>query len=140
MSSTRDRERLEALERVLDEMREREPGVAIIVEGDRDVSSLKALGVPPPIVKLNQGVSLLNLCEDLAREYDAFIVLTDWDRKGGQLARHLERHFRSTGATVDVDLRRRLKMTLPYQIHDIESLDGHVERLRAAVQVSDIDL
>ena len=140
MSSSRDRDRLEALERVLDELRERGPGVAIIVEGDRDVISLRALKVPPPIIKLNQGVSLLNLCEDLAREYKAFIVLTDWDRKGGQLARHLERHFRSTGAAVDVDTRRRLKMTLPYQIHDIESLDGHVERLRAAVQVGDMGL
>jgi dTMP kinase len=135
MSSARDRDRLESVEKVLDELREREPGVVIIVEGVRDVSSLEALGVPHPIITLNRGVSLLNLCEDLARDHDAFIVLTDWDRKGGQLARHLERHFRSTGARVDVDLRRRLKMTLPYQIHDVESLDGHVKRLRAAVRV-----
>jgi dTMP kinase len=137
MSNNRDRDRLESVERVLDELREREPGVAIIVEGDRDVASLDGLGVPPPIIKLNQGVSLLNLCEELAREYESFIVLTDWDRKGGQLAKHLETHFRATGAVVDLDTRRRLKMTLPYQIHDIESLDGHVERLRAVVQVSE---
>ncbi len=137
MAFSRDRERLEAIEHILDELREREPGIVIIVEGDRDVASLSALDVPPPIVKLNQGVSLLNLCEELAREHDAFIVLTDWDRKGGQLASHLERHFRGTGANVDVDTRRRLKMTLPYQIHDIESIDGHVERLRAAVRVPD---
>jgi 5S rRNA maturation endonuclease (ribonuclease M5) len=140
MSTSKDRDRLESLERVLDEMREREPGVAIIVEGDRDVVSLTALGVPPPIIKLNQGVSLLNLCEDLAREYKSFIVLTDWDRKGGQLAKHLERHFRATGAAVDVDIRRRLKMTLPYQIHDIESLDGHVERLRSTVHMDESTL
>lgn len=140
MVLARDRERLEAIEHILDELREREPGIVIIVEGERDVASLSALGVPPPIIKLNQGVSLLNLCEELAREHDAFIVLTDWDRKGGQLASHLERHFRATRASVDVDTRRRLKMTLPYQIHDIESLDGHVDRLRAAVQVADQDV
>jgi 5S rRNA maturation endonuclease (ribonuclease M5) len=137
MSNTKDRDRLEAVERVLDELREREPGIAIIVEGDRDVASLTALDVPPPIVKLNQGVSLLNLCEDLAREHEGFVVLTDWDRKGGQLAKHLEIHFRATGASVDLDIRRRLKMTLPYQIHDIESLDGHVKRLRATVHVDE---
>ena len=136
MSPARDRDRLEAIERILDELREREPGVAIIVEGDRDVASLEALGVPPPIIKLNQGVSLLNLCEELAKEHDSFILMTDWDRKGGQLASHLQRHFRATGVSVDVDTRRRLKMTLPYQIHDIESLNGHVERLRAAVHVT----
>lgn len=133
MSSVRDRERLESVERVLDELREREEDVVIIVEGDRDVASLQALGVPPPIIKLNRGVSLLNLCEELARDYDTFVVMTDWDRKGGQLARHLERHLRAVGAKVDLDTRRRLKNSLPYQIHDIESLQGHVSRLRAAV-------
>ena len=135
MSLNRDRERLECVEKVLDELREREPGVAIIVEGARDVASLEGLGVPHPVIKLNLGVSMLNLCEGLAREYGSFIVLTDWDRKGGQLAWHLERNFRAIGTKVDMDLRRRLKMCLPYQIHDIESLLGHVERLRTAVQV-----
>jgi len=135
MSAPRDRDRLEALETILDELRERDPGVAIIVEGDRDVAALTALGVPPPIVKINQGISLLNLCEDLIRTHRSFIILTDWDRKGGQLARHLERHFQASGVNIDVTTRRRLRRALPYQIHDIESLDGHVNRLRAAVRI-----
>jgi 5S rRNA maturation endonuclease (ribonuclease M5) len=137
MSSVRNRERLDCVERVLDELREREDGVAIIVEGDRDVVSLEALGVPPPVLKLNVGVSMLNLCEDLARDYGEFIVLTDWDRKGRQLASHLVRNFRATGVKVDLDTRRRLKMCLPYQIHDIESLAPYVSRLRSKVQVED---
>jgi dTMP kinase len=140
MSTVRNKERLECVERVLDELRVRENGVAIIVEGDRDVVSLEALGVPPPVLKLNVGVSMLNLCEDLARKYREFIVLTDWDRKGGQLAGHLVRNFRSTGVRVDMDTRRRLKMCLPYQIHDIESLAPFVQRLRAKVQVEDRSL
>lgn len=134
MSTLRDRERLEALENILDELRERDPGVVIIVEGDRDVASLTALSVPPPIVKLNQGVSLLNLAEDLVRTHRSFVILTDWDRKGGQLARRLEGHFRASGVTIDVTTRRRLRRALPYQIHDVESLAGHVNRLRAAVR------
>ncbi|NIP34634.1 MAG: topoisomerase [Thermoplasmata archaeon] len=135
MSLSRDRERLECVEKVLDELREREPEVAIIVEGARDLASLEALGVPPPVLKLNRGQSLLNLCEELARSYGSFVVLTDWDRKGGQLAWHLERNFRGIGAKVDMDTRRRLKRCLPYQIHDIESLHGHVSRLRSVVQL-----
>jgi hypothetical protein len=39
-----------------------------------------------------------------------------------------------------MDTRRRLKMCLPYQIHDIESLAAYVERLRAKVQVEDRSL
>jgi 5S rRNA maturation endonuclease (ribonuclease M5) len=137
MSPSRDQDRLVAIERVLDELRDRPPEAAIIVEGDRDVSALEALGVPHPIVKLNLGVSLLNLCEDLARKYEAFIILTDWDKKGSQLAKRLEELFRTTGVKVDPTTRRRLGGTLPYQIHDVESLSGHVERLRNAVRLHD---
>ena len=137
MSRNRDADRLDTVERLLDELREREPRVAILVEGDRDVAALRTLMVPDPIVKINIGVSLLNFCENIAREYEAFIILMDWDKKGKELATRLEELLRSTGAKVDVNFRRRLGGALPYQIHDVESLDGHVERLRNAVGVKD---
>ncbi len=137
MSRSRDADRLELVERLLDELRDREPLVAILVEGDRDVVALRALGVPEPIVKINVGASLLNFCENIVREYEAFIILMDWDKKGKELARRLEELLRSTGAKVDVTYRRRLGAALPYQIHDVESLDGHVERLHNAVGVKD---
>ncbi len=133
MTRSRDQDRLVFMERLLDELRERETDVAIIVEGVRDVASLDALGVPEPIIKINVGLSLLNFCESVAMEYASFIILTDWDRKGKQLAVRLEELLRSTGAEVDVTFRRRLGGALPYQIHDVESINGHVERLRNAV-------
>jgi 5S rRNA maturation endonuclease (ribonuclease M5) len=133
MSPPRDRERLEAIEKVLDDLKDRGPDVAVIVEGGRDVAALKTLDVPEPIEKINVGSSLLNFCEDLARQYDSFILLTDWDPKGKELAGKLERLLRSTGSIVDVDLRRRLGRLLPYQLHEVESLDGHVLRMRALV-------
>ena len=136
MTRSRDQDRLDFIERLLDELREREAGAAIIVEGFRDVASLEALGVPGPIIKINVGLSLLNFCESVAREFVSFIILTDWDRKGKQLAVRLEELLRSTGAQVDGTFRRRLGGALPYQIHDVESISGHVERLRNAVGVN----
>lgn len=135
MTRLHDVDRLDLVERLLDELREREPLVAILVEGDRDVAALRTLGTPEPIVKINIGASLLNFCETIAREYEGFIILTDWDKKGKELATRLEELLRSTGAKVDATYRRRLGAALPYQIHDVESLDGHVERLRNAVGV-----
>ncbi len=137
MTRSRDQDRLDNIERLLDELREREADVAIIVEGFRDVASLEAIGVPEPIIKINVGSSLLNFCESAAKEYDSFIILTDWDRKGKQLAVRLEELLRSTGTEVDVTFRRRLGGALPYQIHDVESISGHVERLRNAVGVKE---
>ena len=137
----RERERLEAIERVLEELRVRDPRVAIIVEGNRDLVSLKNLKVPEPIVKLNVGSSLLNFCEEAAREYDGLIILTDWDPKGEQLAKRLEQYLGTTGVPVDIELRRRLGRLLPFRLHEVESLASHVERLRrAATQPGGEDL
>lgn len=136
MTRSRDQDRLDHIERLLDEIREREADVAIIVEGFRDVASLEALGVPEPIIQLNMGSSLLNFCESVAKEYASFIILTDWDRKGNQLVVRLEELLRSTDTEVDVTFRRRLGGSLPYQIHDVESINSHVERLRNAVGVN----
>ncbi len=122
--------RLEAIEVLLEELRKRGPGVAVIVEGPRDVVALAALDVPEPIVKINTGVSLVVFCEVLARDYDSFVILTDMDRTGIQLAKRLEELLRWTGADVDLSTRRRLFKYLPYQIHEVESLETHVQRLR----------
>jgi 5S rRNA maturation endonuclease (ribonuclease M5) len=127
----RERERLEAIERILQELVERDPNCAIIVEGDRDVTALRGLEIPGPLEKLNVGSSLLNFCEDMARRYDSFILLTDWDPKGEELAKRLEQYLVTAGTSVDVTLRRRLGRLLPYRIHEVESLDGHVTRMRS---------
>ena len=95
--------------------------------------ALAALGVPGPVLKINVGASILNFCESIANEHTAFVVLTDWDKKGQQLASRLERLLTSTGAPVDMTFWRRLGRILPYQIHEVESLDSHVARLRAEV-------
>jgi 5S rRNA maturation endonuclease (ribonuclease M5) len=130
LTSTQQGGRLEAIELLLDDLRKRGPGVAVIVEGPRDVEALVALGVPQPIVKINTGVTLVVFCEMVAREYDSFLILTDMDRTGIQLAKRLEELLRWTGADVDVSTRRRLFKLLPYQIHEVESLESHVQRLR----------
>jgi 5S rRNA maturation endonuclease (ribonuclease M5) len=119
----------------LDELRHRGPATAIIVEGDRDVEALEYLEVPGPIVKLNKGVSLLDFCETIAREYPSFILLTDWDPKGKELVTRLEGHLITTGATVDTALRKRLGGLVRFEIQDVEGLDKHIDRLRQAAGV-----
>jgi dTMP kinase len=133
MAKPKVEERLRLIEDILDELRERDTGTAVLVEGDRDVAALTALGVPGPVLKINVGVSMLNFCEAIAKEHKAFVVLMDWDKKGQQLAARLETLLTSTGVQVDMTSWRRLGRILPYQIHEVESLDSHIERLRAEV-------
>lgn len=107
-----------------------EEGVAIIVEGARDEWSLRDLGVEGPIVRAS-GRPALELAEEAARAFKEVVVLTDWDRAGEELARRVGQHLMSTGASVDLDTRERLKRMVRREIKDVESLSRLVERVRA---------
>ena len=133
MTSGRTKRRLEAIEVVLEGLRERDAHTAILVEGDRDVRALGDLGVPGPIVKLNAGESLLNMCESLARRYDAIVLLTDWDTKGEQLAMRLRANLERTAVRVDTLPRERLGRLVRPEVSAVEALAPLVERLRRAV-------
>ena len=55
MSRRPPEERLEAIEGLLEELRDRGPEVAVLVEGDRDIAALKALDVPGPLSRSTRG-------------------------------------------------------------------------------------
>ena len=129
MSRRPPAERLAAIEGLLEELRDRGPGVAVLVEGDRDIAALKALDVPGPLVKVNAGESLLNLCERIASRFDGFVILTDWDAKGSELAGKLRTYLGSTGCDVDVSVRNRLGALVRYETREVEALPSHVARL-----------
>lgn len=61
------------------------------------------------------------------------IILTDFDRKGSELAKRLYTDIQSLGANPDLRIRRRLMgMTRKY-IKDIQSLPSYIERLKLEV-------
>ena len=66
------------LERVLDDLIEKNRFVPVIVEGEYDRRALHELGVLGDVRVLNRGNSILALCETLAREHREAIILTDW--------------------------------------------------------------
>ncbi len=133
MTGTRTERRLEAIEVVLEGLRERDARTAILVEGERDVRALEALDVPGPIVKLNAGESLLNMCESLARRYDAIVLLTDWDAKGEELAGKLKANLARAAVRVDALPRERLGRLVRPEVSAVEALASLVLRLRRAV-------
>lgn len=125
-----DLERLEKLEGLILELQQMsDKGAVIIVEGKRDRKALRALGITGDI-ELGTKKSILVFCEDVAREYNNVIVLTDWDEKGDKLASLMEGHLRSTSAAVNMDIRRKIKNLVQKRIKDIESLDTHISNLR----------
>lgn len=119
----------EDLERILDELMEKNRTAPIIVEGEYDRRALRALGVGGDIRAVNRGTSVLALCESLAADHREAIILTDWDVRGGRIARQLRDTLEACGVRYDDTLRARLAVLCRKDIKDVESLHGFVERI-----------
>ncbi len=119
----------EDLERVLDDLIEKNRTVPVIVEGLRDRRALQALGVQGDVRVLNRGNRILAIAEELARTHREAIILTDWDTRGGRLARSLRDALEACGVRYDDDLRARLTILCRKDIKDVESLHTFAERI-----------
>ncbi len=119
----------EDLDKVLDDLIEKNRSVPIIVEGEYDRRALRKLGVLGDIRVLNRGNSILALCEGVAREHREAIILTDWDVRGGRLARNLRDALTANGVRYDDELRARLTILCRKDIKDVESLHRFAERI-----------
>ena len=84
---------LQDLEKGMNELIEENKKVPVIVEGDKDVFSLRKLGVIGEIIIFNSGLSIIDFCDKLAKKYKEVIILTDWDRKGGFICHTIEKNL-----------------------------------------------
>ncbi len=116
---------------VLDDIEHASESSAVVVEGIKDVEALRRLGIARNVVSLGKGLTVFAFCEGLSRTHASAVVLTDWDRKGGKLARMLKDALEANGVRPDLDLRARLVLLAKKDIKDIESLPRYIPRLRA---------
>jgi dTMP kinase len=124
-------ERLEQLEKVLQNLEDLSEETPIIVEGVRDRNALKRLGIMKNVLTLNRGVSIFSFCEDIARNWKEAVVLTDWDRRGGQLARMLKDGLEANGVKVNDSVRMHIVLLSKKEVKDIESLPTFIDRLKS---------
>ena len=124
------RKRLERIEELLSEISEyAEKGAIIIVEGKRDVLSLKKLGIEGNF-ELATRYSLFNFSERIAQLGSEVVILTDWDRRGDLLATKLSGYFESFGLNPELEIRNKLRFIVQKDIKDVESLYTYVSKLR----------
>ncbi|MEM4262854.1 MAG: toprim domain-containing protein [Thermoplasmata archaeon] len=127
-------ERLEMLEEMIEELERRSASEPIIVEGPRDVRAMRELGITGIVKSINTGNSLVNFCAALAAEHDRFIIMTDWDRKGGHIAQLLRKGFEAADAKYDDALRRKIANLTKKELKDIEGFPAYLDRLRKSVE------
>ena len=123
------REVLEELTWLLEELRDRPDDQVILIEGLKDRAALTVLGVGGEVWQVQGPNSIFSIAERLAKEGKEAVILTDWDRKGGQLARLLRSSLNANGIRFDDNIRLRLVILVKKDIKDIESLPAFYSRL-----------
>lgn len=124
----RDQDILETL----DELRELSRSIPIIVEGKKDRETLRSLGISGTIIGLQTGTPVFTLCEGVAREHREAVILTDWDRRGGQLCRLLREGLAANDVRTNVEIRARLARLTRKEVKDVEGLKRLVQRISAS--------
>lgn len=125
-----DMERLEKLEELILELQTlADRGAIIVVEGRKDADSLRFLGIKGEI-KLASQQPLLEFTELLSKSGKEIVLLTDWDKKGGIVARKIIKHLLAYGIMPNTDIRSKIRRLVKKRIKDIESLNNYVNKMR----------
>ncbi|MBW9220272.1 toprim domain-containing protein [Methanothermococcus sp. SCGC AD-155-N22] len=118
--------RLQKLIEVIEELKyENSLGIPIIVEGKRDVQSLRKLGIEGIIIPISK-VPIFQVADVLIEEgIREVILLTDFDRAGRQYAKEIIVEFESKRIKVNRSFRRDI-MKYTMGLKDIESLYNYI--------------
>ena len=115
---------LETLEKALEELKEENKTVTILVEGEKDIAALRKLGINGVILRVNTGKSLPSFCDRIAHEYTDVILLMDWDRKGGYICHTI---WKNLEGRVRCNLKYREVIAKHAMIRTLEGLPSWIE-------------
>jgi len=131
--STSLKKRVEKVLRLLDRLaRESAKGTPIIVEGRKDVNTLRDLAIKGDIISAKtSGRSLLDvLVEVEKRSKHEVILLMDFDRRGKEWTKHLTQHFEKMRIKPNLFFWRGLLSLVGRDVRDIEGLATYLENLK----------
>ena len=126
-------ERFDKLTRALLDLEELPDEYVVLVEGLKDRSALGILGVQREIRTVQGAGGIFQVAETLSREGRKAIIMTDWDRTGGQISRLLREALEANQVEYDDKIRATLSRICRKDIKDIESLPAFYSRLATEV-------
>lgn len=126
-----DAVRLEEILKVLERLKELSADHVILVEGRKDRDSLAHLGISGDIFQVQSSGGPSAAAEYVESKGGKAVILTDWDRRGGNLAASLRAILGKDSRDVDDTVRMDLARLSRHYVKDVEALDSLVERLSA---------
>jgi 5S rRNA maturation endonuclease (ribonuclease M5) len=121
------KESLTEIEKTLDELREKNKEIPIIVEGEKDKRALKSLGITGVIITINKGKTLTDFCDFLSSKYREIIILTDWDKRGKKICAVL---IKNLSGRVKCDIEPRKLLAKHAHIRKVEGLPSWIDTIK----------
>ncbi|MEM1883496.1 MAG: toprim domain-containing protein [Candidatus Bathyarchaeia archaeon] len=110
-------------------------GALLIVEGKRDILSLKYIGVNGNVIAIKSGrKTLQETLDEISSLNKEVILLMDFDRRGKELTERLRRFLEETKVKVNLRFWKELCELLNGDIKDVEGLAVCLENLRRKVE------
>jgi len=112
-------------------------GTTILVEGKKDVETLRALNVRGTIITVKTGgKSYLDIVSELEkRKLAKVILLLDFDRRGKQGTNRLRHNLERTGIKVELEVWLTLLGSVGKDVQCIEGLATYLESLKARIDI-----
>jgi 5S rRNA maturation endonuclease (ribonuclease M5) len=106
--------------------------IPIVVEGQKDVASLKQLGVNGDFVSSKtQGKSFLDILTEIERrQVKEVILLLDFDRRGVEWTHRLKQHLEKTRIKPNLTFWNELYGLVGRNLKDIEGLATYIDTLK----------
>ena len=114
---------------------EAKKGTLIVVEGQKDVASLKQLGINGDFVSSKtQGKSFLDILTEIERhKVKEVILLLDFDRRGVEWTHRLKQHLEKTRIKPNLTFWNELYGLVGRDLKDIEGLTSYLETLKKKI-------
>lgn len=134
--STHLKEKEEKILQILEQLTEENvKGTPIIVEGKNDIEALKTLNVEGKIISAKtSGKSLLDTISELEKtQTQKVILMLDFDRRGRELTKSLQKHLERIGIRVNLKFWRELLGLVGKELKDVEGLATYIETLKKKI-------
>jgi len=125
--------KLEILNEILEKLSKKtDLQIPVIVEGKKDVSALRRLGIRAETICIkNAGKVLVDCLDDV--EAEEVILLVDFDDYGVTLAKNIILYLEGRGVKVNHVFWRQIKNIVKRDVKDIEGLPSYLEKLKKHV-------
>jgi len=134
--STRLKEKEEKIQQVLECLvQESSEGTPIIVEGKKDIETLRSLGIRGEIMSAKTGgKSRLDVISEIEKKQSREVVLLlDFDRRGREWTTILKQHLEKTETKPNLDFWNALKRLVGRELKDIEGLAAYMQTLKKRI-------